>query len=136
LIQRSNRSLRVAGYGFDPDAGHESHGVVDQMAVRKDHRKSLAGAKRGDALQIILIQVKSTPVDYSHKLSWEFARNKFEAESFAYTGEDLNAIRASPWRGFENRSKQPKIAEVQASDKNEAFRVLPSRPSAHFHKFT
>ena len=68
--------------------------------------------------------------------SGEEALLKFEAERFAYTGEDLNPIRASPWRGFENRSKQSKIAEVQASDKDEAFRVLPSRPSAHFHKFT
>ncbi len=39
-------------------AGGESVGVVDLLAVRKDHRKPLAGTKRGDALQIILIQVK------------------------------------------------------------------------------
>jgi len=131
--------------------------VVDEIAVRKDRSEPSLGTKRGDALRIILMQVKggsaaahailsdqascftrpqSTPVDYSHKLAREFARNKFEVERFAYTGEDLYTIRASPWRGFENRSKQPKIAEVQAGDKNEAFRVLSSRPSAHFHKFT
>jgi hypothetical protein len=81
-------------------------------------------------------QSQSTPVDHSHKLAREFARSKFEVECFACTGEDLNPIGASPWRGFENRSKQPRIAEVQASDENEAFKVLPSRPSAHFHKFT
>jgi hypothetical protein len=33
-------------------------GVVDLIAVRKDHRLLLPGAKRGDRLQIILIQVK------------------------------------------------------------------------------
>ena len=33
-------------------------GVVDLLAVRKDHGKPIAGTKRGDALQIILIQVK------------------------------------------------------------------------------
>jgi hypothetical protein len=40
-----------------PD-GHESRGVVDLIAVRKDHSEPLPGLKRGDALQIILIQVK------------------------------------------------------------------------------
>jgi hypothetical protein len=39
-------------------AGGESRGVVDLLAVRKDHGKPIAGTKRGDALQIILIQVK------------------------------------------------------------------------------
>src|SRR5579859_4555409 len=92
-----------------PD-GRYSCGVVDQIAVRKDHSEPFLGTKRGDALRIILMQVKggsaaahallsdqascftrpqSTPVDYSHKLAREFARNKFEAERFAYTGEDL-----------------------------------------------
>src|SRR5208282_6154776 len=36
----------------------ESVGVVDLLAVRKDHRKHWRGMKRGDALQLILIQVK------------------------------------------------------------------------------
>jgi hypothetical protein len=39
-------------------AGGESVGVVDVLAVRKDHGAPSAPAKRGDALQIILIQVK------------------------------------------------------------------------------
>src|ERR1039458_1666304 len=39
-------------------AGGESTGVVDLLAVRKDHGTPMAGTKRGDALQIILIQVK------------------------------------------------------------------------------
>lgn len=33
-------------------------GVVDLLAVRKNHGTPIAGTKRGDALQIILIQVK------------------------------------------------------------------------------
>ena len=33
-------------------------GVVDLIAIRKDHSKPVSGTKRGDALQIILIQVK------------------------------------------------------------------------------
>src|SRR6202023_4077274 len=39
--------------------GGESVGIVDLLAVRKDHSKpKFQGTKRGDALQIILIQVK------------------------------------------------------------------------------
>jgi hypothetical protein len=43
---------------FCGKAGGESVGVVDLLAVRKDHGRPIAGTKRGDALQIILIQVK------------------------------------------------------------------------------
>ena len=39
-------------------AGGESVGVVDLLAVRKDHGKPVGRIKRGDALQLILIQVK------------------------------------------------------------------------------
>jgi len=45
--------LKFAGPG-----GRESRGVVDLIAVRKDHSTPRSGLKRGDALQIILIQVK------------------------------------------------------------------------------
>ena len=38
---------------FCGKAGGESIGVVDLLAVRKDHGKPAAGAKRGDALQLI-----------------------------------------------------------------------------------
>jgi hypothetical protein len=38
--------------------GRESRGVVDLIAVRKDHGEPPRGTRRGDALQIILIQVK------------------------------------------------------------------------------
>ena len=40
-----------------PD-GRESRGVVDMIAIRKDHSARVPGTKRGDALQIFLIQVK------------------------------------------------------------------------------
>ena len=43
---------------FGGGAGGESVGIVDLLAVRKHHRELLPGAKRGDRLQIILIQVK------------------------------------------------------------------------------
>jgi hypothetical protein len=40
-----------------PDGG-ESRGVVDLIAIRKDHSQPPSGAKRGDLFQIILIQIK------------------------------------------------------------------------------
>jgi hypothetical protein len=40
-----------------PDGG-ESRGVVDLIAIRKDHGTPRSGTKRGDCFQIILIQVK------------------------------------------------------------------------------
>jgi hypothetical protein len=43
---------------FCGEKGAESVGVVDLVAMRKDHRKVPPGMKRGDALQIVLIQVK------------------------------------------------------------------------------
>jgi hypothetical protein len=43
---------------FCGKAGGESVGIVDLLAVRKDHQKPKGGLRRGDALQIILIQVK------------------------------------------------------------------------------
>jgi len=39
-------------------AGGESVGVVDLIAIRKDHGTPLPGTKRGDNFQIIPIQVK------------------------------------------------------------------------------
>jgi hypothetical protein len=43
---------------FCGKSGGESVGVVDLLAIRKDHGTPTAGTKRGDHLQIILIQVK------------------------------------------------------------------------------
>ena len=43
---------------FYGKGGSESVGVVDLLAIRKDHSQPIPGISRGDALQIILIQVK------------------------------------------------------------------------------
>jgi len=43
---------------FYGKSGGESVGVVDLMAVRKDHGAPVGVIRRGDALQIMLIQVK------------------------------------------------------------------------------
>jgi len=44
--------------GFAGPDGGESRGVVDLIAIRKDHGTPRDGLKRGDTFQIILIQVK------------------------------------------------------------------------------
>ena len=44
--------------GFAGAAGNESRGIVDMIAIRKDHGEPRTGLKRGDVLQIVLIQVK------------------------------------------------------------------------------
>jgi hypothetical protein len=36
----------------------ESRGIVDLIAIRKDHRHDGSGLKRGDLLEIVLIQTK------------------------------------------------------------------------------
>jgi hypothetical protein len=43
---------------FSGPDGRESRGVVDMLAIRKDHSNPPSGAKRGDLFQVILIQVK------------------------------------------------------------------------------
>jgi hypothetical protein len=64
---------------FRGKAGGEAVGVVDLLAVRKDHgRPTIAGTKRGDALQIILIQVKggsaARPTSEDGKRIWAVAK--------------------------------------------------------------
>jgi len=44
--------------GFPGPAGRESAGIVDLMAIRKNHAKSNSRFKRGDLFEIILIQIK------------------------------------------------------------------------------
>src|SRR5271170_4614551 len=59
--QRVSRTLARTRWQlvtFCGPAGGESVGIVDLLAVRKDHRKPKDSLSRGDALQIILIQVK------------------------------------------------------------------------------
>jgi hypothetical protein len=43
---------------FYGKSGAESAGVVDMLAVRKDHGAPFGAMRRGDALQMIFIQVK------------------------------------------------------------------------------
>jgi hypothetical protein len=44
--------------GFPGPAGRESAGIVDLIAIRKNHGKPNGKLKRGDLFEIILIQIK------------------------------------------------------------------------------
>ena len=44
--------------GFPGPAGRESTGIVDLLAIRKNHQKAKPPFKRGDLFEIILIQIK------------------------------------------------------------------------------
>ncbi|OGT35147.1 MAG: hypothetical protein A2W28_01965 [Gammaproteobacteria bacterium RBG_16_51_14] len=43
---------------FGGKAKAESRGIVDLLAVRKNHRVEISGLKRGDILEMVLIQTK------------------------------------------------------------------------------
>jgi hypothetical protein len=43
---------------FGGSAGAESRGIVDILAIRKDHTRDHDGLKRGDLFEIVLIQTK------------------------------------------------------------------------------
>ncbi len=43
---------------FGGKTGAESRGIVDLLAVRKNHKPASPGLKRGDLLDIVLIQTK------------------------------------------------------------------------------
>src|SRR3990170_160580 len=44
--------------GFPGPAGRESTGIVDLLAIRKNHQKPKPPFKRGDLFEIILIQIE------------------------------------------------------------------------------
>lgn len=43
---------------FSGPGGRESRGIVDLIAIRKDHYTSEGGVKRGDLFEIVLLQIK------------------------------------------------------------------------------
>jgi hypothetical protein len=54
--RRTGARWVIADFGGHSKA--EARGIVDLMALRKDHRSAGRGLKRGDLFEIILIQVK------------------------------------------------------------------------------
>jgi hypothetical protein len=59
LITKSGEAgVRWRFVQFGGVTGSESRGIVDILAIRKNHRTIRDGLKRGDLLDIVLIQVK------------------------------------------------------------------------------
>jgi len=59
LITYSHRTgARWNLVDFCGKTGAEARGIVDLIAIRKDHRKDVSGLKRGDLFDIVLIQIK------------------------------------------------------------------------------
>lgn len=59
LITKSGRAnVRWRFVEFGGLSGAESYGIIDIIAIRKNHRIPKPGLKRGDLLDIVLIQVK------------------------------------------------------------------------------
>jgi hypothetical protein len=58
LIRRVKSKTTWNLVTFTEPNGHESAGIVDLLAIRKDHKQGVHGLKRGDVFEVILIQVK------------------------------------------------------------------------------
>ena len=57
-ISRAALKRKWEVVNFTGPAGRESRGIVDLMAIRKDHRTGPGRPPRGDFFEIILVQVK------------------------------------------------------------------------------
>ena len=58
ITKYGNAKVRWRFVEFGGPTGSESYGIVDIMAIRKNHKTSAGQLKRGDLLDIILIQTK------------------------------------------------------------------------------
>jgi hypothetical protein len=59
LVTYSRRSgAKWTLVDFGGKTRSEARGIVDLMAIRKDHRRYVAGLERGDLFEIVLIQTK------------------------------------------------------------------------------
>jgi hypothetical protein len=83
----------------------ESRGIVDLLAIRKDHRKDVAGMKRGDLFDIVLIQTKG-------------------GSSPRPTAEDILRLKAV---ARHHRAKAVVLAEWRRAEKLELFRLYRNR---------
>ena len=58
LVSRTKSRTNWQLVEFTGPGGRESRGIVDLLAIRKDHRASGDDLKRGDLFEIILLQIK------------------------------------------------------------------------------
>ena len=80
LITYSNkRGVKWQFVEFGGATGAESYGIVDILAVRKDHKTKTEKIKRGDYLDIVLIQTKGgsarLPTDEDKRRLHEVAKH-------------------------------------------------------------
>jgi hypothetical protein len=90
---------------FGGKTGSESRGIVDLLAIRKDHGKEVAGLKRGDLFDIVLIQTKG-------------------GSSPRPTPEDLTRLKAV---ARYHRARAVVLAEWRRAEKLELFRLYRNR---------
>lgn len=90
----------------------EARGIVDLMAVRKDHRNDHAGLKRGDLFDIVLIQTKGGSAQ--HPTLEDIARLRQVAEHHR-----AKAVVLATWR----RGLQLDLFQLEGTQWR---RVLPS----------
>ena len=58
VTYNARRGARWNLVEFGGKAKAEARGIVDLVAIRKDHRRDTEGVKRGDLFEIVLIQTK------------------------------------------------------------------------------
>jgi hypothetical protein len=58
LVTRTKNRTDWQLVEFTGPGGRESRGIVDLLAIRKDHRTSGPDLKRGDLFEIVLLQIK------------------------------------------------------------------------------
>ena len=58
LVTKSNYGVRWQLVAFTGPSGRESRGVVDILAIRKNHSTAPDGLKRGDLFEMVLLQIK------------------------------------------------------------------------------
>lgn len=58
LGTKKARTVKWQLISFLGPNGHDARGIVDMMAIRKDHKTEGTRVKRGDRFEIVLIQIK------------------------------------------------------------------------------
>lgn len=58
ITHSSKNGVKWQVVSFNGKGGQESYGIVDMIAVRKNHKPTSASPHRGDFFEIVLIQVK------------------------------------------------------------------------------
>lgn len=96
----SRRAWRLVA--FTGPGGGESRGIVDLLAIRKDHNTEKAGLERGDLFEMILIQVKGGSAKWPSKTDIE----RLQKVGRYYRARD---IVLAEWR----RGRQPTLYRLR-----------------------